>query len=82
MPVIKRKIAPDSIVHADSYRSYNTLDVSGFHHHRINHSERFGDGKNHINGTENFWSRETGVYGILCKRSFVNSVTSALRTGS
>ena len=23
-----------------------------------------------------------GVYGILCKRSFVNSVTSALRTGS
>ena len=25
---------------------------------------------------------DAGVYGILCKRSFVNSVTSALRTGS
>ena len=60
MPVIKMEIAPDSIVHADSYRSYNTLDVSGFHHHRINHSKRFGDGKNHINGTENFWSRGNG----------------------
>jgi len=32
MPVIQRKIAPDSIVYTDSYRSYNALDVSGFHH--------------------------------------------------
>lgn len=27
MPVITRKIAPDSVVYTDSYRSYNTLDV-------------------------------------------------------
>ena len=73
MPVIKREIAPDSIVHADSYRSYNALDVSGFHHHRINHSERFGDGKNHINGTENFWSQEKRVlrkYNDIPKTTF------------
>ena len=61
MPVIQRKITPDSIVYTDSYRSYNALDVSGFHHHRINHSEQFGDGKNHINGIENFWSQAKRV---------------------
>jgi transposase len=38
MPIILNKIAPDSVVYTDSYRSYNALDVSGFHHHRINHS--------------------------------------------
>ena len=32
MSVIERKIAPGSIVYTDSYRSYNALDVSGFHH--------------------------------------------------
>ena len=31
-----------------------------------------------VDGAHRLW----GVYGILCKRSFVNSVTSALRTGS
>jgi len=61
MSVIERKIAPDSIVYTDSYRSYNALDVSGFHHYRINHSEQFGDGKNHINGIENFWSQAKRV---------------------
>lgn len=30
MPVIINKIAPDSIVYTDCYRSYNALDVSGF----------------------------------------------------
>jgi transposase-like protein len=39
MPIITRKIAPDSIVYTDSYPSYNALDVSDFSHHRINHSE-------------------------------------------
>lgn len=28
MPVIKRKIKPDSFVYMDSYRSYNALDVN------------------------------------------------------
>ena len=38
LPVIKRKIMPDSIVYTDCYRSYNALDMSEFHHYRINHS--------------------------------------------
>ena len=44
---------PDSIVYTDCYRSYNALDVSEFHHYRINHSTHFAEQKNHINGIEN-----------------------------
>ena len=62
MPIIRKKIAPDSIVYTDCYRSYNALDVSGFHHHRINHSTHFAEQKhNHINGIENFWSQAKRV---------------------
>ena len=43
MPVIKKKIMPDSIVYTDSLSSYNKLDVSGFIHYRINHSKEFAD---------------------------------------
>lgn len=56
MPVITRKIAPDSIIFTDSYKSYNALDVSEFHHHRIKHPVHFAGGKNHINGIESFCS--------------------------
>jgi len=62
MPIRVRKIAPDSIVYTDCYRSYNALDVSGFHHHRINHSTHFAEQKtNPINGIENFWSQAKRV---------------------
>ena len=73
MPVITCKIAPDSIVYTDSYRSYNALDVSDFHHHRINHSTHFAKGKNHINGIENFWSQAKRIlrkYNGINKSSF------------
>ena len=33
------------------------LDVSDFHHFRINHSKLFADRHNHINGIENFWNQ-------------------------
>ena len=57
MPIITRKILLDSVVYTDCYRSYNTLDVEGFSHHRINHSTHFAEEKtNHINGIENFYS--------------------------
>ena len=57
IPLIKEKVRPDSIVYTDTFRSYNALDVSEFHHLRINHSELFADHKNHINGIENFWNQ-------------------------
>ena len=57
IPIIKRKVIPDSIVYSDSWKAYNVLDVSDFKHFRINHSELFADKKNHINGIENFWNQ-------------------------
>jgi len=57
-PIIQKKIVPDSVVYTDCYQSYNVLDVSEFHHYRINHSTHFGEQKfNHINGIENFWNQ-------------------------
>jgi transposase len=58
MPIIKARIQLDSIVYTDQYTAYEILDVSGFHHHRINHSKAFvGAPGNHINGIENFWNQ-------------------------
>jgi len=57
IPIIREKIKPDSIVYPDSFRSYDVLDVSEFHHMRINHSKLFADQRNHINGIENFWNQ-------------------------
>ena len=57
MPIIERKLVPDSIVYTDCWKGYNALDVGDFRHCRINHSELFADKKNHINGIENFWSQ-------------------------
>ncbi len=57
LPIIREKVQPDSIVYSDSYHSYDILDVSEFKHFRINHSEKFAEEKNHINGIENFWSQ-------------------------
>ena len=57
MPIIREKVKPDSIVFTDYLRSYNTLDVSEFHHMRINHSKLFANKQNHINGIENFWNQ-------------------------
>ena len=57
LPIIRENVMPDSIVYTDSFRSYDALDVSGFHHLRINHSKLFADKHNHINGIENFWNQ-------------------------
>ncbi len=61
MSVIQRKVAPDSVVYTDSFSSYDVLDVSQFHHVRINHSVEFAQGRNHINGIENFWNQAKRV---------------------
>ncbi len=73
LPVIKRKIMPDSIVYTDCYKSYDVLDVSEFIHHRINHSQIFADRQNHINGIENFWNQAKRVlrkYNGIDRKSF------------
>lgn len=57
LPIIERKVIPDSIVYSDCWRGYNVLDVSDFKHYRINHSKLFAAKHNHINGIENFWNQ-------------------------
>jgi len=57
LPIIEEKIKPDSIVYTDGFSSYDMLNVSQFHHERINHSETFVNEDNHLNGIENFWSQ-------------------------
>ena len=62
IPVIRHKIMPDGIVCTDSLSSYGKPDVSSFIHHRINHSKKFADRQNHINGIGNFWNQAKRVY--------------------
>ncbi len=58
LPIIKERVTLDSIVYSDTFRSYNSLHVEGYHHVRINHSQTFATSKrNHINGIENFWNQ-------------------------
>lgn len=79
---IALKIKPDSVVYTDAHHSYDALDVSEFHHHRINHSEIFVDEKNHINEIENFWNQAKRVlkkYNLIdrsCKKFCVNGYTT------
>lgn len=74
LPIIKKKIVPDSIVYTDTFKSYEVLDISGFKHHRINHSKLFADKRNHINGIENFWNqakRHMRKFNGIDKESFI-----------
>ena len=49
MPIIEEQVEPDSIVYTDTFKAYNALDVSCFHHHRINHYRLFAKKGNYIN---------------------------------
>lgn len=54
--IIRSKIAPESTVYSDKFRSYDGLVLDGFKHYRINHDKAFINKKrHHINGIENFW---------------------------
>ena len=60
-------------VYTDCYKGYDVLDVSGFIHHRINHSKGFADRRKHINGIENFWNQAKRVlrkYNGIDRKSF------------
>ena len=56
--IIRGRVALDSVIYSDGWRSYDGLvDVGYDKHLRVNHSHnQFADGANHINGIESFWS--------------------------
>ncbi|MCB9809726.1 IS1595 family transposase [Candidatus Peribacteria bacterium] len=56
IPIIKGKILEGSTVNSDGWKSYDSLILNGYTHHRVYHSkDEFARGKSHINGIENFW---------------------------
>jgi transposase-like protein len=58
LPIIRQKVVPDSIVYTDPYPAYDVLDVSEFHHHRIDHSDAYVSiATITYNGIENFWNQ-------------------------
>jgi transposase-like protein len=56
--IIRGRVKPDSIIHADSWRGYTGLvDVGYKKHYRVRHgNNEFARGKSHINGIESFRS--------------------------
>jgi len=59
IPIIACKIQPGSIVTTDSYPSYDALDITDFHHMRINHLKlcRYRPHK------QGLWGLQTGSSG-------------------
>jgi len=60
MPILESRVVLDSVVYTDSFASYDVMDVSKFHHIRINHEKAFVawlGNRSHINGIENFWNQ-------------------------
>ena len=53
---ILRRVAVDSRINTDKWRSYNHLDEKGYEHVRIDHGEgEFARDGVHVNGIEAFW---------------------------
>ncbi|SRR5579871_1414590 len=58
VPIVRRRVTPDSVVYSDSWSGYGTLSVEGYQHERVNHDEELvAGGGRHINGIENFWNQ-------------------------
>lgn len=73
--IIRGRVALDSVIHSDGWRSYDGLvDVGYDKHLRVNHSSnQFADGANHINGIESFWSfakRRLQKFNGIAKKTF------------
>jgi transposase-like protein len=57
MPIITGLVRKSkSNIYTDKWKSYDGLVLSGYKHHRINHSKEFVRNHHHINGIESFWS--------------------------
>ena len=66
MPRIQQRVIPASTVYTDEASAYNPLTKEGYHHERINHSEKvYVSGDVHTNTIEGFWSlTKRGISGV------------------
>lgn len=57
MPILEEKAYKNSTIYTDGFRTYDGLVNYGYKQHfRVKHSDNeFANGRNHINGIENFW---------------------------
>jgi transposase len=57
LPIIKGKADTDAVIYTDGFKTYDGLADFGYKkHYRVKHGENeFVNGRNHINGIENFW---------------------------
>jgi len=63
MPIIVKKITPDSIVYTDCYGSYNALDIAEFKHYRINHSLFLQISTTILMGLKTSGTKQRGFFG-------------------
>ena len=57
LPIIQGKVLSKTKIYTDGWRAYDGLITLGYKHYRIHHHEdEFARGKNHVNGSESFWS--------------------------
>ena len=57
LSIVRDKIDTESVIYTDTFRTYDGLVSMGYKkHYRIAHGkDEFANGRNHINGIENFW---------------------------
>jgi transposase len=45
VPIVRRKVKPESVVYSDSWAGYDTLSVEGYEHRRVNHARGWWPGR-------------------------------------
>lgn len=66
MPIVEKKVLPETMVYTDELKSYDDLDKKGYKHERIPHAEQvYVVGNVHTNTIEGFWSLlKRGIGGV------------------
>ena len=66
IPVIKKRILPESTVYTDEFPPYNRLKKRGYKHERVHHGAKvWVSGNAHTNTIEGFWSLlKRGINGV------------------
>jgi transposase len=66
MPIVEKKVLPETMVYTDELKSYDGLGEKGYRHERIPHAEQvYVVGNVHTNTIEGFWSLlKRGISGV------------------
>jgi transposase len=66
IPIVEKKVLPETMVYTDEYKPYDSLDGKGYKHERVAHAEQvYVMGNVHTNTIEGFWSLlKRGISGV------------------